>query len=88
VNWKRIRYVGFSDIPLNMVVKGFALDDERLKNLDGGSYWKESLKKTRRREKSEFPIFLLSRLQLSPQINNVKTTGECLFYNKIIIIFA
>ena|GEM_PF-6014773 len=23
-----------------------------------------------------------------PQINNVKTTGECLFYNKIIIIFA
>ena len=29
------------------IVKGFALDDERLKNLGGGSYWKELLDRIR-----------------------------------------
>ena len=29
------------------IVKGFSLDDERLKNLGGGSYWKELLERIR-----------------------------------------
>ena len=29
------------------IVKGFTMDDERLKNLGGGNYWKELLDRTR-----------------------------------------
>ena len=29
------------------IVKGYAMDDERLKNLGGGSYWKELLDRIR-----------------------------------------
>ena len=35
------------------IVKGFALDDERLKNLGGGSYWKELLDRIRDIRSSE-----------------------------------
>lgn len=35
------------------IVKGFALDDERLKNLGGGNYWKELLDRIRDIRSSE-----------------------------------
>ena len=35
------------------IVKGFAMDDERLKNLGGGSYWKELLDRIRDIRSSE-----------------------------------
>lgn len=35
------------------MIKGFAMDDERLKNLGGGSYWKELLDRIRDIRSSE-----------------------------------
>ncbi len=35
------------------IIKGFAMDDERLKNLGGGSYWKELLQRIRDIRSSE-----------------------------------
>lgn len=35
------------------IIKGFTIDDERLKNLDGGSYWKELLERIRDIRSSE-----------------------------------
>ena len=44
------------------IVKGFALDDERLKNLGGGSYWKELLDRIRDIRSSETAtLFLLEK---------------------------
>ena len=39
------------------IVKGFALDDERLKNLGGGSYWKELLDRIRDIRSSEKVLY-------------------------------
>ena len=39
------------------IVKGFALDDERLKNLGGGSYWKELLDHIRDIRSSEKVLY-------------------------------
>ena len=39
------------------IVKGFALDDERLKNLGGGSYWKELLVRIRDIRSSEKVLY-------------------------------
>ncbi len=39
------------------IVKGFALDDERLKNLSGGSYWKELLDRIRDIRSSEKVLY-------------------------------
>ena len=35
------------------IIKGFTMDDERLKNLGGGSYWKELLERIRDIRSSE-----------------------------------
>lgn len=46
------------------IVKGFTMDDERLKNLGGGNYWKELLDRTRdcheKINKKKENIFLFS----------------------------
>ena len=42
---------------LEYIVKGFALDDERLKNLGGGSYWKELLDRIRDIRSSEKVLY-------------------------------
>jgi hypothetical protein len=39
------------------IVKGFTLDDERLKNLGGGSYWKELLDRIRDIRSSEKVLY-------------------------------
>jgi len=39
------------------IVKGFALDDERLKNLGGGNYWKELLDRIRDIRSSEKVLY-------------------------------
>lgn len=39
------------------IVKGFALDDERLKNLGGGGYWKELLDRIRDIRSSEKVLY-------------------------------
>lgn len=55
------------------IVKGFALDDERLKNLGGGGYWKELLDRIRDIRSSEMLVleqFVLSIGTIS--LNNCK----------------
>ena len=39
------------------IVKGFAMDDERLKNLGGGNYWKELLDRIRDIRSSEMVMY-------------------------------
>ena len=39
------------------MIKGFTMDDERLKNLGGGNYWKELLDRIRVIRSSEKGIF-------------------------------
>lgn len=41
------------------IVKGFSLDDERLKQLGGGNYWKELLDRIRDIRSSEKVIYLM-----------------------------
>jgi len=45
------------------IVKGFTMDDERLKNLGGGVYWKELLERIRDIRSSEKGFFYKHRLQ-------------------------
>ena len=55
------------------IIKGFTLDDERLKNLGGGSYWKELLERIRDILASVEHYYLLSFIQMG---NMAKKGGK------------
>lgn len=65
------------------IVKGFTMDDERLKNLGGGNYWKELLDRIRDIRSSEkvlyrqvwtsMPQVLTMTLELMPQSFSLKS---------------
>jgi hypothetical protein len=40
------------------IIKGFTMDDERLKNIGGGGYWYELLKRIRENNTSEKVMYL------------------------------
>ena len=46
------------------IIKGFTMDDERLKQMGGGNYWKELLDRIRDIRSSEKVMYSISTLQL------------------------
>ncbi len=54
------------------MIKGFTMDDERLKNLGGGNYWKELLDRIRDIRSSKKVIFRHEKILVLQRIIYVK----------------
>lgn len=68
-----------TDLLKEYLKKGYALDDNRLKNLDGGDYWKELLDRIRDIRSSEKVMYrqVLDKCGLQPK----KQRKYCIFQN-------
>ena len=66
------------------IKKGFALDDERLKNLGGGNYFKELLDRIRDIRSSEKAIYRQVLDLFATSIDYDKNSKECLKYFQIV----
>ena len=63
------------------IIKGFAMDDERLKNLGGGGYWKELLERIRDIRSSEKVLYRqVLDLYATSQDYNPKSTESIEFF--------
>lgn len=66
------------------IVKGFSLDDERLKNLGGGNYFKELLDRIRDIRSSEKAIYRQVLDLFATSVDYDKNSKECLKYFQIV----
>lgn len=66
------------------LVKGFAMDDARLKNLGGGSYWKELLERIRDIRSSEKVLYRQMLDLFATSVDYDSKSDECALYFKTI----